>query len=279
MTDRYGDIKKRLLEYAAKDGDIECIAAIGSSTRADITADEYSDLDLFIVTKNTDSWLSGGYPARLGSVSIAFTEPTLGGGMEYRAIYDDDRDVDMIILTPAQFEACIKDGTAQWVMNRGVELLADKSGFGSLIEQYVTRKTDPPHMSEAEFINTVNDFYFHNIWACKKLRRGELWSAKMCVDSYLKKHLLKIIELYCYNKNGTDVWHDGRFLDSWAEGFILDELKGCFAHYDKADIKAALDATHRLFARLGRECAQMLGFTYPESAEKCAGRYLENAEN
>jgi aminoglycoside 6-adenylyltransferase len=58
-------------------------------------------------------------------VSISFIEDTLGGGKERRCIYDEDKDVDMIVLTPEQFEAAIKEGVAQWVMNRGYMVLYD----------------------------------------------------------------------------------------------------------------------------------------------------------
>ena len=274
MTDRYKDIKARLIELAEKDDDISCIAAIGSSTRKQTAADEYSDLDLIIATKNTDSWLSGEYPALLGNVSIAFSEPTLGGGREYRAIYDSDRDVDMIIFTPTQFESAIKDGTAGWVMNRGYEILLDKAGFTEALSLHISHTVNAPAMSEGVFKNTVNDFYFHCIWACKKLRRGELWSAKMCVDGYLKERILKMAELYSYIKNSADVWHDGRFFDSWAEPWITEELRSCFAHYDKGDIATALVNTHRLFSTLARECAAMRGYDYPEGADKCAAEYI-----
>ena len=107
--DRYQDIKAKILEYANKDEDIKAIVAIGSSTRKEIKADEFSDLDLFVVTNDPEKWYSGEYPELLGNVSISFIEPTLGGGKERRCIYDEDRDVDMIILTPEQFEAADMD--------------------------------------------------------------------------------------------------------------------------------------------------------------------------
>lgn len=131
-----------------------------------------------------------------------------------------------------------------------------------------------PDMTEEEFLNMVNDFYFHNIWAGKKLLRGELWCAKMSVDAYLKNHLLKMTELYCHKVNGTDVWHDGRFIDKWADDFILHELKNCFAHYETEDAKSALISTHHLFAKLAREVANKLDYEYPEQAEKCAENFL-----
>lgn len=272
MTDRYKDIKNRLVRLAEQDENIRAVIAIGSSVRSAVPADEFSDLDLIIASRDTEKWFSGEYPKRLGDVSISFIEPTLGGGKERRCIYDDDKDVDMIIFTPQQLESAFKDGIAQWVMDRGYMFLYDTNSFAELAKKYVSPVTDRPPMSSGEFENIVNDFYFHNIWAAKKLLRGEMWSAKMCIDSYLKTRLLKIIEQYHCDK---DVWHDGRFIDKWADAQILDELTRCFAHYDRNDCAAALAATHKLFAHLSNAVAEKRGFVCPHKAQACAARYLE----
>ncbi len=272
--DKYFQIKSNILKYAESDDDIKAIVAIGSSTRSDVKADEYSDLDLFIITANTEPWFSGEYPKRFGNVNISFIEDTLGGGKERRCIYDEDKDVDMLVFTPKQFEAAVKEGVAQWVMNRGYAVLYDSMVFTSLLEKHITLSVTAPSMTEDEFMNMINDFYFHNIWAYKKLKRGEIWSAKISVDSYLKNYLLRMIELYCSKVSGVDVWHDGRFLDRWADNEILSDLQKCFAHYDKDDIKRALIRTHELFARITRELAEAEGYEYPAGAEKCARAYL-----
>ena len=272
--DRYSDIKEKLIEYANSDEDIKALVAIGSSTRDTVKADEYSDLDVLIITDNTKNWFSGEYPALLGDMRISFIEPTLGGGRERRCIYDEDRDVDMIILTPGQFEAALVEGVAGMVMNRGYKVMYDSVGFSELIPQYVVAGKSEPDMSEEEFNNMVNDFYFHNIWACKKLKRGEIWSAKMCVDAYLKNYLLKMIELYCYRVCKKDVWHDGRFLDRWAGSEILEQLKNCFAHYDRDDILRALRATHNLFDEVAVAVAEAEGYEYPKHAKDCAKAYI-----
>ena len=275
--DRYADIKCRLAELAARDGDILAVIAIGSTTRSDIPADEFSDLDLIIVTDTPESWYSGEYPARLGRVGISFIEPTLGGGRERRCIYDGGRDVDMIIFTPKQFEKALADGVAQWVMDRGYSFIYGAERYCGLTERHVKRVVHRPEMSEEEFVNLVNDFYFHNIWACKKLLRGELWSAKMCIDGYLKQRLLTIIEQYQLAETGADVWHDGRFLDSWADGSVTEALKRCFARYDLGECKSALDATHELFARLSVRVAEKRGFDYPAGAQAAAAEFLKAA--
>ena len=278
-NDLYREIKRKISGYAEQDEAIKAVIAIGSSTRSDVPADEYSDLDLIIVTDSPDRWCSGEYQELFGNVSISFIEPTLGGGMERRCIYDDDKDVDMIIFTPEQFGKALREGVAQWVMNRGYALLYDGGDYVELIPKFVTPVVSRSKMNEEEFANTVNDFYFHNIWACKKLRRGELWSAKMCIDSYLKNLLLKMIEQYQLCISDADVWHDGRFLDRWADSTVTDELKDCFAHYDNEDCKRAIAATHRLFARLARAVADKSGHAYPERAEKCAMAYIISTTN
>lgn len=273
-TDRYADIKNRICELAGSDDSILAVAVIGSSTRKDTPADEYSDLDLIIVTDEPERWYSGEYPEMLGEVSISFIEPTLGGGRERRCIYSGARDVDMLIFTHGQFVEALEKGVAGWVMNRGYRFLYDSRGYEALAEKHVDMTVKRPSMTEEEFQNITGDFYFHNIWAYKKLLRGELWSAKMCIDAYLKVRLLTMIEQYQLSAGNTDVWHDGRFLDRWADTSVLGELEHCFAHYSTDDCKQALYATHRLFARLASAVARKRSFSYPAGAEKCAAEFI-----
>ena len=47
--DRFAEIKRTILDHAGKDDAIRAVVAIGSSTRTELKADEYSDLDLFIL--------------------------------------------------------------------------------------------------------------------------------------------------------------------------------------------------------------------------------------
>lgn len=273
--DKYHEIKQRLLLLAENHAEIKAVVAIGSSTRSGVPADEYSDLDLIIATDDTDSWLYGNLPAELGDVKISFVEPTLGGGMERRVLYDGWLDVDMIVFTAEQFLSAVNNGTANWVMNRGWCVLHDKIGAAELLKQKISAEIHKPDFSETEFQNLANNFYFHTVWATKKLLRGELWFAKMCLDSYLKNLLLKVLEVHAATKNHADVWHDGRFLDRWADAEIRMELENCFARYDKLDMKNALKSTHRLFARIAKETATFKNFAYPSEAEKFSKEFLE----
>jgi len=279
MNDRYSAIKNRILELAADDNGIKAIIAIGSSTRTEVKADEYSDLDLLIAADDTDSWLYGNIPEQFGEVRISFVEPSLGGAKERRILYENALDVDMIIFTPEQLTNAIKEGVAGWVCNRGYSVLYDTMDFQRLLNENVNHEINHNIPAEAEYINMVNDFCFHTVWASKKILRGEFWTAKMCIDAYLKNHLLRMIEMYSVCKYSADVWHDGRFLDKWADSTIKESLSKCFAHYDKADMISALFETKNLFVQLAEATAEINGYNYPETAVKYADNVLSGYFN
>jgi len=114
------------------------------------------------------------------------------------------------------------------------------------------------------------------VWAAKKLKRGELWMGKRCVDSYLKSQLLSMTYCHAHALHGLDyeTWHDGRFLEEWAEDWIVDGLTSCYAHYNKDDVWRALLATMELFHAVAIEVAQKLGYAYPQEAEKATTAWV-----
>jgi aminoglycoside 6-adenylyltransferase len=67
-------------------------------------------------------------------------------------------------------------------------VLLDKDGvLRSLpaLAELAATAPPPPLPTEAAFLNQISDFWYHALWAARKLRRGELLVAKQCCDSYL----------------------------------------------------------------------------------------------
>jgi len=105
------------------------------------------------------------------------------------------------------------------VTRKGMQILLDKD---RLIERPMSmaetmRRWGPP--SEEKFEERVNDFWYHAVWTMRKLRRGEIWTAKTCCDGYMKRILLEMIELHVkvVQGPGYETWHEGRFLEEWAD--------------------------------------------------------------
>lgn len=110
------------------------------------------------------------------------------------------------------------------------------------------------------------------VWTAKHLRRGELWWAKSCCDSYLKNLLLTMLECHARAARGPnfDTWMRGRFLEEWADARAVAALPEIYAHYEEEDIWRALLATMELFRWLAVETAETLDYVYPTYGdERC----------
>jgi aminoglycoside 6-adenylyltransferase len=269
---RYDELIGKLVSWAKISDDIKAIFIIGSYARTDHPADEYSDLDLVIVTDNPDYFImSTQWLKNIGAYWVTFIERTATGeGKERRVLFDNALDVDFVIISQKEFEQIDADNEAQETLKRGFRVLIDKNGLAKTLPQLSVecRVYSPP--TENEFVNLVNDFWYHTVWTTKKLQRKELWAAKFCLDNYMKGHLLRVIEWHTHITNGwdCDTWHNGRFLDIWAGQEITKELKNAFSHYNKNDIGCALIVTMNLFRALAIKVAIKMDFEYPYSADR-----------
>lgn len=268
--DRYLEIKTNLIAYTKKDNETKAMIAIGSTTRSYSIADEYSDLDIIVATDTPEKWLYGNIPENFGDIMISFVEPTLGGGLERRILFNGSLDVDIIVFTPEQLISAVKTGIASEVMGRGYAVMYDAMEISLLLSEYIKPASSRISVSESEFNNLTQDFWFHIVWASKKILRGELWTAKMCIDAYLKNHLLRITEFKCSKCDGRDVWHNGRFFEKWADESTVKALEKCFARYNRIEIITALKNTAQLFSTNARATAELYCFDYPKRAEKYA---------
>lgn len=278
---------KRFVNYAQANSDIRAAIILGSRARLNNPADEWSDLDIMVITTepekylSTTDWLEG-----IGKVWLTFVEKTgTGGQKERRVLFEGGLDVDFAIIPEKLALHFRKEELLPQVVEifrRGIRVLLDKDG---LFENFSSAPVDnsesnPP--TQLEFLEVINDFLYHAVWTAKKLQRGELWTAKACSDSYMKWLLLRMIEWHAKATHDWkyDTWHDGRFLEQWADPDVIRELQDAFARYEKDDTKRTLLKTMELFRRLGVEIASKLGYNYPDETDervtKLIKTYLSN---
>lgn len=262
---RYDELMKRLLAVCKSQPEIKAVIIVGSQAREISKADEYSDPDLIVVCSKPDILLSDDKLAsKLGRIVYSFVEDTIAGEKERRILFENSLDVDMIVMTEDKLAQLIKSHVADDLMNRGFSVCYDNCGISDYIDRSsIIAQRHYTALSEEEFKNLTNDFMFHTVWAEKKIRRGELWTAIMCVNGYLKTKLITVIEMYehCIHGTAYDTWHNGRMAEQWAEPFIVDKLGDCFSRYDADDLLYALTATRELFLTLAKECASAYGYT------------------
>ncbi len=273
----YEQLIERFVAWAQARADLRAAIVLGSRARADRPADDWSDLDIVLVVTDPKPYLiSADWLMDIGNFWITFVEPTATGGeMERRVLFKDGLDVDFSIVPYARIEQMIQDGFPTEVVEgfrRGMRVLLDRDGLAGRLNPTDTEPASPRSPTPAEFLQEINDFWYHAVWTAKKLRRGELWTAKSCCDGYMKRLLLKAMEYQARAVNGWhyDTWHNGRFLERWADPRALEGLRRAFAHYDEDDIWRALLATMDLFRWLTMETAERMSYPYPALADERA---------
>jgi aminoglycoside 6-adenylyltransferase len=261
MNNRYEEIISNLIKYGETSELIKAEVLIGSQSRESDCADEYSDLDVILFVSdidffiNSDEWLNF-----LGKYYISFVEETVSGGMERRVFFENALDADFLFL---QADGMSRIDELSEIVSRAYKILLDKA-FSI--------------PTESEFQNLIGEFWFHVIWAGKKVMRGELWSAIACVDGHMKEMLLKMIEYYSHALHGADydTWHSGRFIERWAEPWVVNEFQNIYAGYSDKEIMKAIAATMNLFQKLSVETSDKWDYEYHVSSENYATEWFAN---
>jgi aminoglycoside 6-adenylyltransferase len=303
-THTYEQFIERFVKWAEAQPDIGTAFVIGSQARTTRPADQWSDLDMVVTVNKPERYLSEtNWLKTIGNPWITFIEKT-GDERERRVLFEGGLDVDFALLSrrkiqlltrlmriqerfpsflfrllPRTVAQQISQGIATFsgTARRGTRVLFDKDG---IVEHLLMVHTEVPSSqppAQDEFLDLINDFWYHTVWTAKKLRRGELWTAKGCSDSYMKWQLLQMIEWHACATNGWnyDTWHGGRFLEQWADGRIVRELQGAFAHYDEQELWRGLSATMDLFRWIAVETAAQLKYPYPTSADEHATELVQ----
>ena len=291
-------IEQRFAAWAQTQPDIRMAVVAGSRARTDHPADEWSDLDITVITTKPQRYLGRtDWLKNIGDYWLTFLEPTATGGeTERRVLFEGALDVDFAIvphdriglavqvvplltrfpilrrLLPKRVWHRISEDIAATAdaYLRGVRVIVDKDGLAPKLPLVFAEAQPYRPPTQRQFLEAVHDFWYHAVWSTKKLRRGELWVARSTCDGYLKGLLLRMMEWHARATKGADydTWQLGRFLEEWADPRALAGLRDAFAHYDEEDVRRALLASMDLFRWLAIETAERLGYPYPTAADQ-----------
>jgi aminoglycoside 6-adenylyltransferase len=263
------ELEAQVAEWGAEEDNVRAIAIVGSRARTDVRADEWSDWDVVVFARDPAALLvREDWIVTFGRPRLTFLEPTaVGDQVERRVLYDDGSDVDFAIV-PIDL---LEHPAVAHVASRGIKVLLDKDGELELVLADLPGPEPVVPPSQHALRELVSDFFYHAVWAAKKLRRGEIFTAKRCVDSYLENVLIRILEWRTRAANPqADTWHSGRFIEQWLDSDTLAEFGRTFAAYEEADVRRALFATMDFFRERARETAGLLGLEYPQAEDDFA---------
>lgn len=278
MTPKHEALLSRIIAFAENSAAVRGLALIGSSVATDRPNDEYSDIDLVLATDSPDAFYDDeGWATAIGGIWVSFAESVPEARhRERRVLFEGGIDVDFIIVDRRDLESQPESlFIAREICTKDMRVLVDKEGFGGRLAGLATDRRDAVAPNEREYANLVGDYYFHLVWAAKKIARGELWSAAQCVNGYLAQRVLKMIEWAERARRGNsyDTNHNGRYLERWADPKTVKNLDGVFCKYDADALRRALSSSEALFARLARETAISRGFPFPEERTRAVVDY------
>lgn len=253
-------IAAAVADWAQARADVHAAVVVGSQTRRDAPADRWSDLDVFLVVDDPEPYLAASdWVAEFGSPVITFLEQTaVGEQRERRVLYETGEDVDLPVIPLSAVDEL--EGAAP-LLARGYRVLVDKVGLEERLQQvaggYVASSSLP---TQHDFTELASDFWYHALWTAKKLRRGEVFTAKGGLDGYLKMRLVTLLEWHARAVDpSVDTWHGGRFLERWADPGALAALESAYARFDLRDVARGLWETIDLWQGLEEETARRLG--------------------
>lgn len=275
-------IEERFTDWAEGNPDVRAAFVVGSRARTHRPADQWSDLDVVQLSTDPDRYLNQtDWLDAIGTVWFSFLEKTAtGGSMERRVLFDGALDVDFAIFGVEHHAELLRDPSTPAVVRRGMRVLVDKDGFGA--ELLALAASDPALAqppTHAEFLQATHDFWYHAMWAAKKLRRGEVMMAKGCCDGLLNRLLIDFARCQARVRNGWeyDTWHSMRFFETWADPAVLEGMRGTYGRFDAEETWRALLATMDLFRRVSREVADALDFAYPALADERVTAWVRRA--
>lgn len=282
MTPKHEALLSRIVDFAECAADVRGLALIGSSVATDKPNDEYSDIDLVLATDAPNPYYGGDeWAAAIGTVWTSFAESVPEARhRERRILFEGGIDVDFVIIDLRDLESEPESlFIAREICTKEMRVLVDKGGVGGRLAGLATDRREAAAPDERVYANLVGDYYFHLVWAAKKIARGEIWSAAQCVNGYLSQRLLTMIEWdeRARRGNSYDTKHNGRYLEKWADPETVGNLGGVFSQYGADALRRALSSSEGLFSRLARETAMLRGFSFPEERARAVADYAARA--
>jgi aminoglycoside 6-adenylyltransferase len=269
-------LERRVADWARTRPDLSAAIVVGSRARADHPADPWSDLDLILFVADPAAYIANPtWLPEIGPLWLAVPHRTGRGDPEWMALFEDGLKADFVLARDAgDLRTALDRSHYGFVLSRGFRVLLDRAPAGAPPHQPALQRAPPP--GAQAFETAIHTFLLAATRVARALKRGELWPAKLGCDGELKIQLQTMMEWHARAAGvpEREIWHDGRFLEEWADPGALAALPATFAAYDLDDLSRALLATLDLYRRLARETAARWSHPYPVDAERRVTRWI-----
>lgn len=245
---------EKLKKYILQNNDFNIVNINGSyaDEKKKNRYDEFSDIDLFVVTEKKDYYLKN--PMWLnfyGRKFIYFNDPiSFGIGTELRVAFDDGLLVDIAIVSKSEF-LLLKENSIfnDKIVSRGTICL--KNDFIQEKEFCDNKKSCISNYSKPtayELNRKIDEFWIDIANIYKYISRGDMFSAKYAFDRRIIKLLIYVLELYTKMiAPDTDTMFNGRNINKWLDINNMNALFKINSSMNKRKMLECVDLAVDLF--------------------------------
>lgn len=279
------EMKENILKWAHEHDDIRLVIVVGSRARSEHPGSEFSDLDLLIFTDNQEFYLSNqDWIERFGTVLFAEKAMNAGQDPELMVVYDNFQGVDFVLIPAGVIKDMNPEQDLPDVFLRGFAVWVDKDDVSALLTRVadeqkhnIFRQKKP---SQEEFVHVIRLFLFGAYYIGRVLYQNDLWLAKSR-EYDLRSLILKMMEWHARSKHNwsLDVWHMGKYIETWAEKPILYRLPQIYAGYAKMPSQIALEECVQLFETMAYEVAEACNYSLDTSVFEKTKLFLDSTRN
>lgn len=257
-----GEFIEKLNKYVHSDDNIDACLLMGSnSDEKQKRIDDYSDVDLFIITEKKDEYLNDArWLEFYHKVPLFFQDPiSLGIGTELRVCFDNELLSDIAIVNYEEFTKLMQNDIFKTkIIGRGFKII--KNNYP--IEIYNVdnnENNDNSFKINEEFLNRLRDEFYIDIYnVLKHYCREDYFTAFYAFERRISKIIIFILE-ESYKLDGTnDVMFNGRYFKKWLNEEDYRDIEKIFLNINKDDFLNSLTDVIDLFERKCNHISEVL---------------------
>lgn len=254
---------EKLKDYIKKNDDFDTVNIAGSFSdkKNKNRYDEFSDIDLFIVTEKKDYYLSNkDWLSFYGKKFIYFNDPiSLGTGMELRVAFDDGLLADIAIVNDLEFRKLKENKIfCEKIIDRGFTTL--KNNYDE--HYFEHKKYKEEVVTQYEWNRTIDEFWIDICNIYKYFARKDYFSAKYAFDRRILKILIYTLEEYTKIKDiKQDVYFNGRYMKKWLDKESFEEINNIDSSIEPNKMVLSIQLAIKMFEEKTKKIFDYYGYS------------------
>lgn len=262
---------EKLSSYVDSNPDIDACLLMGSfADKKQKRSDEFSDVDLFIITEKSEEYLANyKWLEFYDKVLLHFNDPiSLGTGMELRVGFENELLADIAIVNYSQFEELMNNSVFRTkIIGRGFKVI--KSNYPTDIYKTEENVYDTSHSITKESLNRLRDEFIIDIYnVLKYYTRGDYFTSFYAYERRISKIIIYVLEeSYKLNSAEKDVMFNGRYMEKWLDDVDYEYIKKAFLDINKENFLDCINNSMVLFENKCNVIANKLNIVLEDKNE------------